>query len=100
LAFGLGLGRGRSSIARAAVGGLVGALLAAFLFEATAAMAFPNAATTRPLSLTLGSRLLAKMMTAMLSAAGVVALIAGRLASPSSGPEPTPPEPAAGAPAA
>ena len=77
LAFGLGLGRGRSSIARAAVGGLVGVLLAAFLFEATAAMAFPNAATTRPLSLTPGSRLMAKMLASLLSAAGIVALLAG-----------------------
>ena len=47
LAFGLGLGRGRAAIVRAAVGGLAGVLLAAFVFEATAAMAFPNAATTR-----------------------------------------------------
>jgi hypothetical protein len=100
LAFGLGMQSGPRSIARAAVGGLVGALLAAFLFEATAAMAFPNAATTRPLSLTPGSRLLAKMMTAMLSAAGVVALLVGRPSAPASGQEPTSTEQASGAPTA
>ena len=43
--------RGRAVVnRRAAVGGLIGALLAAFFFEATAAMAFPKAATTRPLA--------------------------------------------------
>jgi hypothetical protein len=96
LAFGLGLGGGRSSVARAAAGGLVGALLAAVLFEAIAAMAFPKAATTRPLPLTPGSRLMAKMMASVLSAAGIAALLAGRLASPSLGQEPTPLEPEAG----
>jgi hypothetical protein len=101
LAFGLGLGRGRSSIARAAAGGLLGAVLAALLFETTAAMAFPsNAATTRPLSLTPGSRLMAKLMVSMLSAAGVVTIVAGWTASPSSGPELASPDPVAGAPAA
>ena len=100
LAFGLGLGGGRSTLARAAVGGLVGVLLAAFVFEATAAMAFPKAATTRPLSLTPGSRLMAKMLASLLSAAGIAVLLANRPAAPASGPEPTRPEPAAGAPAA
>lgn len=100
LAFGLGTGGGRSSIARAAVGGLVGVLLAAFVFEATAAMAFPKAATTRPLSLTPESRLMAKMMASLLSAAGIAAVLVGRPGAPVSGPEPTRPEPAAGAPAA
>jgi hypothetical protein len=99
LAFGLGLGRGRSSIARAAAGGLVGALLAALVFEATAALAFPKAATTRPLSLTPESRLMAKMLVSLLSAAGVAALVAGRTTS-SSGPELTSPKPSVGPPAA
>jgi hypothetical protein len=78
---------------------LVGALCAAFLFEATAAIAFPNAATTRPLSLTAGSRLLAKMLPSLLSAAGVVTLVTGWTASRSSGPELAPPDPVVGAPA-
>jgi hypothetical protein len=99
-AFGLGLGGGRSSIARMAAGGLLGALLAAFLFEATGAMAFPKAATTRPLSLTPESRLMAKLMASMISAAGIVSLVAGWSASPSSRPELAPPDPAAGTPAA
>jgi hypothetical protein len=100
LAFGLGLRGGPSSIARAAAGGLVGAVLAAFLFEVTAAMAFPKAATTRPLSLTLESRLMAKLMISILSAAGIAALLAGQPASPWSRPEPTPPVPETGPPSA
>jgi hypothetical protein len=100
LAFGLGLGGGRSSIARAAAGGLLGALLAALLFETTGAIAFPKAATTRPLSLTPGSRLMAKLMASMLSSAGVVALVAGWTASPTSGRVLAPPDPAAEVPAA
>jgi hypothetical protein len=99
-AFGLGLGGGRSSIARAAAGGLLGALIAAFLFEAAGAMAFPKAATTRPLSLTPESRLMAKLMTSILSAAGIMSLVAGRSASRSSGPELAPPDPTARAPVA
>jgi hypothetical protein len=100
LAFGLGLGRGPASVARAAVGGLVGVLLAAFVFEATAAMAFPKAATTRPLSLTPESRLMAKMLASLLSAAGIAAMLAGPRTMRAAGTEPTRPEPGAGAPAA
>jgi hypothetical protein len=100
LAFGLGLRGKWSSIAWAAAGGLVGALLAAFLFDVTAAMAFPKAATTRPLSLTSESRLMAKMMATMLSAAGIAALLASGRASDRSAPETSPPEPQAGPPSA
>jgi hypothetical protein len=100
LAFGLGLRGGPSSIARAAAGGLVGAVLAAFLFEVTAAMAFPKAATTRPLSLTSESRLMAKIMASILSAAGIAALLACGSATPGSRSEPIPPEPEAGPPSA
>src|SRR5262249_26321970 len=96
LAFGFGLGRGRTSVARAALGGLVGGLLAGFVFEATAAMAFPKAGTTRPLSLTPGSRLMAKMLVALLAAAGIAALVAGRARAPVAVAEPTGPEPGMG----
>jgi hypothetical protein len=96
LAFGLGLGRGPASIARAATGGLVGVLVAAFVFEGTAAMLFPKAATTRPLSLTPGSRLLAKMMVSILCAAGIAALLASSQESPRSGLERAPQEPDSG----
>lgn len=100
LAFGLGRGGGPSSIARTAVGGLIGGVLAACLFEATAAMAFPEAATTRPLSRTSGSRLMARMMVALLAAAGIVALVGGGgTASVSPGTAPAGPEPEAGPPA-
>jgi hypothetical protein len=94
VAFGLGLGRGRSSIVRAAVGGLVGVLVAAFLFEPSAAMAFPKAATTRPLSLTPGSRLLAKLLASLLSAAGIAALLTVRPTAPAATPETSRPAPA------
>jgi hypothetical protein len=100
LAFGLGLGRGPSTIGRAAVGGVVGVLLAAIVFEAAAAMAFPTAATTRPLAPTPASRLMAKMLVALLSAAGIAALLAGRPTEQEAQPEPTRPEPAVGAPGA
>jgi hypothetical protein len=90
LAFGLGLGGRRDLVARAAVGGLVGALLATFVFDFTGAMMFSEAKTTRPLSLTWGSRLLARALVSLLAAAGVGALVAGRPA----------PEPAAVPPAA
>jgi hypothetical protein len=100
LAFGLGLGRGPASIARAAVGGLVGVALAAFVFEATAAIVFPKAATTRPLSLTPGSRLMAKMLVSLLAAAGIAALLASTRTPPQAETERTWPEPAAGPPAA
>lgn len=95
-AFGLGRGGPRSSIVRAAVGGLLGGLLAAVLFEPTAAMWFPEAKTTRPLPMTSGSRLLAKMLVALLSAAGIAALAASRTSGPVS--VPAPPEPVAGPP--
>lgn len=90
LAFGLGLKGRWGLLARAAVGGLVGAVLAAFAFEMAGAMLFPEAKTTRPLSLSSGSRLMARMLVSLLSAAGAVAVVAGR---PS-------PEPAAGPPVA
>jgi hypothetical protein len=95
-AFGMGLWGGWSSTVRAAIGGLAGAALAAFLFEVTAAMAFPKAATTRPLSLTPESRLMAKLMASILSAAGIAAMLAGLRASQRSGPERTPAGPESG----
>jgi hypothetical protein len=73
-------------------------LVAAFVFEGTAAILFPKAATTRPLSLTPSSRLMAKMMVSILSAAGIVAMLAGRPAPPLSGPGRTSRDPEAGQP--
>jgi hypothetical protein len=92
VAFGLGLGRGRAPVVRAAVGGLVGVLLAALVFEATAAMVFPKAATTRPLSLTPGSRLMAKVLVSLLAAAGIAAMLTGARKAPGAVTEPTRPE--------
>jgi hypothetical protein len=45
-------------------------------------MAFPKALTTRPLSLTPESRLMARLMASLLSAAGIAALLSGPLRSP------------------
>jgi hypothetical protein len=78
LAFGLGLKGRWSLIARSAAGGLVGALLATFAFEVAGAMLFPEAKTTRPLSLSWESRLMARMLVGLLSAAGALAVVAGQ----------------------
>jgi hypothetical protein len=72
-------------------------LLAALLFEAMAAIVFPKAGTTRPLSLTPESRLMAKMMASLFSAAGIAALLASQSAASAPIPEPVGPEPATGA---
>jgi hypothetical protein len=81
LALGLGLNGRWNLIARLAAGGLVGALLAAFAFEVAGAMLFPEAKTTRPLSLSWESRLMARMLVSLLSAAGAIAAVASLPAS-------------------
>jgi hypothetical protein len=78
LAFGLGLKGGWRLIARSAAGGVGGAVLAAFAFEVAGAMLFPEAKTTRPLSLSRESRLMARMLVCLLSAVGAGAVVAGR----------------------
>jgi hypothetical protein len=75
LAFGLGLGGDRRRIARATIGGLVGGVIAAVAYEMIGALAFPLADTPRPLSLTWGTRLLARLLVTTLAAAGAAALV-------------------------
>lgn len=75
LAYGIGSGGDPRKRARAAVGGLVGGALAAAAYEMIGATVFPLADTPRPVSLTWGSRLLARLLVTTLAAAGV-ALVA------------------------
>jgi hypothetical protein len=72
LAFGLGLGR-RRLIPRALLGGCLGAVLGSVIYEVVGAVVFPLAMTTRPLSVTSGSRLLARLLIALLAAMGAAA---------------------------
>jgi hypothetical protein len=67
LAFGIGLGAGRRRLFNAALGGLIGAALGAVLFEAVGALIFSESQTTRPISSTWNTRLLARLLVASLS---------------------------------
>ncbi len=76
LAFGLGRGGGRAWPG-ATVGGVLGAVLGVVLFDLLGAVLFPMAETEKPLSVTSTSRLLARLMVALLAALGAAALSAG-----------------------
>lgn len=69
LAFGLGLGD-RSLPFRTMWGGLIGAILGAMVYEIVGALALPLALTSQPISLTWGSRLLARLLVSLLVASG------------------------------
>jgi hypothetical protein len=69
LALGLGLGGG-ARIARAVVGGILGAALATVIYEFGGAVVFPVAETFRPMAATPAPRLLAHLCVALLTAAG------------------------------
>ena len=69
LAFGIGAGGRRGP--RALLGGLVGAAIGAAVYELVGALAFPLDKTVEPISLTWGSRLLARSSVALLAAIGV-----------------------------
>jgi hypothetical protein len=83
LALGAGMG-GRSRLALAALGGLLGALTGALLFQTVGAFVFPLAQTGEPISATWGSRLAARLTTSVLAAAGAILLAqtAGQQARP------------------
>jgi hypothetical protein len=66
----------------AAVGGAMGALIGTVAFELIGAVAFPLAETGRAISTTPGSRLLGRMLVAVLSAAGAAYAILGRAGGP------------------
>lgn len=76
-AFGFGLGR-RNAVAQAAIGGLLGATAGAAAYELIGVIAFPNAATTRFVSWTWPTRLLARFAVAILAAAGIARAITPR----------------------
>ena len=69
-AFAMGAGR-RRLLPLTVVGGLVGAAVAAGLYELIGVVAFPDAGTTRYVSLTWPSRLLARLAVGSLAASGI-----------------------------
>jgi hypothetical protein len=71
LACGIGLGGWRDVI-RGLMGGACGALLAAIIYEFAGGILFPTALTDRPISQSVASRLLARLLVTVLVAAGVV----------------------------
>jgi hypothetical protein len=71
LAFGWGLG-GWRTVVRSALGAAGAALLATIIYDFAGAALFPLAMTDRPISLTWESRLLARLLVAVLAAAGAL----------------------------
>ncbi|QEH38839.1 hypothetical protein OJF2_74490 [Aquisphaera giovannonii] len=69
-AFGVGHGR-RDVVARAAMGGLLGACAGAMAYELLGAIAFPLDETSNPISLTSRTRLLGRLAVATLASAGL-----------------------------
>jgi hypothetical protein len=68
-AFGIGIG-GRVRVARALLGGLLGALAGVLVYEIVGALVFPLGGTSHPLSATAGTRLFARLAVAILASAG------------------------------
>ena len=77
LAFGIGLG-GRARAGRGLVGGLLGAVAGAFLYEIIGALALPGTKIIEPVAATWGIRLLAQFLAVIPPAAGVAALVPDR----------------------
>jgi hypothetical protein len=76
LAFGLGRG-GRGQAAQALLGGLLGALQGAVLYELIGALAFPTSRTDQPAAADWTPRLLARLLVAGLAALGAALAVAG-----------------------
>jgi hypothetical protein len=74
LAFGIGLG-GRAQPSCGLLGGLLGAIAGAFLYEIIGAMILPGSRITDPIAATTGVRLLAQILAVIPTAAGVAALV-------------------------
>jgi hypothetical protein len=66
----LGLGLGGANVVRAMIGGILGAVLAAALYEFGGAIAFPLAQTFRPMAADAAPRLMAQLSVALCVAAG------------------------------
>ena len=84
-AFGIGFGR-RSHVVNAAIGGTLGAIAGALVYEMAGAIAFPMDETSTPISVTAVTRLFARLAVSILAAAGMAmaALNQGEPAIPSS----------------
>jgi hypothetical protein len=67
---GLGLGLGRGRIARAIIGGIMGAAVAAVIYEIGGAVVFPLDKTVQPTAMAPGPRLLAHLAVAVCVSAG------------------------------
>lgn len=76
VAFAAGLGRPRLLL-RAAAAGLAGAMLGAIAFELVGAGLFPLASTGEPISTTWPSRLAARLLVCIATAAGVILILPG-----------------------
>jgi hypothetical protein len=74
LAFGIGLG-GRAQVGRGLLGGLLGAVAGALLYEVIGALAWPDTKIIDPIAASLGIRLLAQVLAVILAAAGVAAMV-------------------------
>jgi hypothetical protein len=70
-AFALGVG-GWREVVRGMLGGAAAALLATIIYEFAGGLLFPTALTDRPISVTWETRLAARLLVALLVAAGVV----------------------------
>jgi hypothetical protein len=77
LAFGIGLG-GRDRAGRGLLGGLLGAVAGAFLYEMIGALALPATKTIEPIAASWGIRLLAQLLAVIPAAVGVAALVPDR----------------------
>ncbi len=77
LAFGIGLG-GRDRTGRGLLGGLLGGIAGAFVYEVIGALALPGAKTIDPIAASWGIRLLAQILAVIPAAAGVAALVPDR----------------------
>ena len=75
LAFAVGLGGGRRWLALAPAAALVGAVLGAIAFELAGAGLFPLASTGEPVSTTWASRLTARLLVALATAAAVILIL-------------------------
>lgn len=81
LAFGIGLGGGRTII-EVAVGGLIGALGATVVHELIGSLFFPAARTYQPIADTASARLVAQLLVAFFIAAGAAVLAGTRVRNP------------------
>jgi hypothetical protein len=80
LAFGIGLG-GRGLAVRTLLGGLLGGVAGAILYELLGALALPATKIIEPIAATWGVRLLAQVLAVIPTAAGVAALVPSSVGS-------------------